>query len=332
VHSAFLTLNSTSEKIESELGIPFKSRNDYDLIIANHNTTVNYLFGQGPIIQICHGTLPPLEQPSPLAFRHIAVSEETAAHLRVKGFDAEVILNGIDTRIFQPQQTLNDPPEKLLSLCQSEAANELLKKACESEGISFQSINKFVNPTFHIAAEINRADIVVGLGRSVYDAMACGRPCIIFDERSYNGNLGDGYLDPADFDNYVRYNCSGRYLRKSFSEKNLREEIKKYKPLDGARLRQITLKKLNMDENAKRILHLGLQIPYREKLIHQLKTVAIYYKYKSIFKEQKRLFKERIRGAYREGKTKKSLMDMVHGEKFPFHIRLSLYLFIFKLS
>lgn len=321
----------TSDKIENDLGIPFKSRNNYDLIIANHNSTVNYLFGQGPIVQICHGTLPPLEQPSPLAIRHVAISEETASHLRTKGFDAKVVLNGIDTETFKPIKPIRDQPKTLLSLCQNELANHLLRNVCESENLTFHSINKFKNPKFHISREINEADLVVGLGRSVYDAMACGRPCIIYDQRSYNGNLGDGYLNPDEFDRYVRYNCSGRYRKNSYTEETLIQEVRKYDPGDGEKLRKTALEKLNMDLNSKEILEFGLQIPNWSKTVHALKTVTAYNKYKPIFKQQKRFFRIKMQKAYQAGKSKKELLDLIHSEKFPFHIRLSLYLHILKM-
>src|SRR5690606_19581330 len=67
-----------SDKIEGELKIPFMSKKKYDLIFANHNTTVRELFSRAPIIQICHGVLPELEQPSPLADFHVSISEEVS--------------------------------------------------------------------------------------------------------------------------------------------------------------------------------------------------------------------------------------------------------------
>ena len=38
---------------------------------------------------------------------------------------------------------------------------------------------------FNIEDKINEADLVVGIGRSLLDAMSCGRPVVSFDDRIY---------------------------------------------------------------------------------------------------------------------------------------------------
>ncbi len=53
-----------SEKIERDLKVSFMKKRNYDLILANHYTTVDRLFGKGFIIQTCHGIFPPLERPN----------------------------------------------------------------------------------------------------------------------------------------------------------------------------------------------------------------------------------------------------------------------------
>src|SRR5690606_35238485 len=112
-----------------------------------------------------------------------------------------------------------------------------LSRACDKTGVKFLHFNKFKNPTFDIECEINKADLIVGIGRSVYDAMACGRPCIVFDSRDYNGNRADGYLVPDLFDEFVQFNCSGRYRNIRFNEDDLIREFEKYDPNDGKKLR-----------------------------------------------------------------------------------------------
>lgn len=248
-----------SAKIEKDLGVSFMTRKHYDLILANHVPVIERLYRYGPIIQICHGVFPPLEQPSPHADFHIAISEETAEHLAyigVKKNRQKVILNGLDIQQKSVQKPVNLQIQNVLSLCQSDAANDMLLEICRERNWNFTAFNKHVNPTMNIETVINANDVVIGIGRSVYDAMACGRPCIIFDDRSYNGNMGDGYLEPDEFDRYVINNCSGRYTQKQFDKASLMLEFMKYDARDGIALRRIAEQMLDMDQVGDQLISL----------------------------------------------------------------------------
>ncbi|MDM8176220.1 MULTISPECIES: glycosyltransferase family 4 protein [Olivibacter] len=255
-----------SDKIEGELKVPFMSKKKYDLIFANHNTTVRELFSRAPIIQICHGVLPELEQPSPLADFHVAISEEVSLHLNELGYQNEVILNGIDIQTKKPTSSPNQKLKRVLSLCQSEKANIALKEICASKGLDFSSYNKHKNPIIEVEKVINRFDLVVGIGRSIYDAMACGRPCLIYDNRGYNGNRADGYLRPEKFWKYITKNCSGRYLNRQYKETELIREMEKYDPKDGERLREIALSTLNAHDMARNLLLMTDYLTWQNRL------------------------------------------------------------------
>ena len=262
-----LDKGTISEQIEEELQVPFMSHKKYDLIFANHNTTVKELFNYGPIIQICHGTIPDLEQPSPLADYHIAISEEISQHLKELGYPNDVILNGIDTQVKKPLLPVHKELSSVLSLCQSDQANAKLRAVCEMKGLQFQAYNKHKNPTHSIEQEINKFDMVIGIGRSIYDAMACGRPCLIYDQRGYNGNKADGYLRPENFSKYIKMNCSGRYLNRQYQEKELIREIEKYNPEDGQKLREIAVSDLNADKMASQLLDISHKLTWGNRLM-----------------------------------------------------------------
>ncbi len=254
-----------SDKIEEELQVSFMSEKKYDLIIANHNTTVKELYGKSAIVQVCHGIIPDLEQPSPLADYHVGISEEVSDHLIDLGYPNSVILNGIDVDEKKSIVAPNEELESVLSLCQSEKANKLLKKVCDDKGLEFKAFNKHVNPTLNIEKHINKADLVVGVGRSIYDAMACGRPCLIYDNRGYNGNKADGYLRPRNFWKYVKNNCSGRYLNRKYTEKDLVRELEKYNPQHGKELRSIAVENLNAQTMANELLSMQQFFTWKNK-------------------------------------------------------------------
>ncbi len=294
VEVEFFAINQgrLSERVEQELGIPFMSKEHYDLILATHNATVDAIHDRGPVVQICHGAILELENPSIYADYHIGITEEVCESLSEKGYPNELVLNGIDVTQKRPIREVNEDLQVVLSLCQSEEANELLASACDKEGLEFLHFNKHKNPTFHIEREINKADLVVGIGRSVYDAMACGRPCVVFDSRDYNGNRADGYLHPELFDEFVQTNCSGRYRNLAFTEDNLRREFDKYNPADGEKLREIAEEKLNVEQTAQELLEVADRINWETKM---QKNVRVF---KKRFKRFRKSFKSKLKNLF----------------------------------
>ena len=235
-----------SDKIEKDLDVNFMSYGRYDLILANHNTCVNELYSKGSIIQTCHGIYPKLEQPSPRADFYVAISKEVKNHLRKLGYLSIVILNGVDCTRFSLKNEPDTNLKKILSLSQSVEVNKLLKKISKENNWELQTINKFEDKIWEIELVINDVDLVIGLGRSAFEAMACGRPVVIYDHRPYSEPYGDGYLTKEKLDESIKNNCSGRRFKKNFSEEKLREEIKKYSAEDGKDLRAYAHLNLNI--------------------------------------------------------------------------------------
>lgn len=229
-----------SEKLEKELNVKFKRKKKYDLILANHNTCVEALMGYGFIIQTCHGIYPQLEQPSICANFHVAISQEVQNHLAVKGFVSVIIMNGIDVSKFYCKKSINNKLKNVLSLCQSEEANLFLKEICNRLNLNFNSIDKNLNPTENIEDSINNSDLVIGLGRSAYEAMACGRPVIIFDKRAYSESYADGYVTNKLATSLIN-NCSGRFYKIKLTDDMMAQELSKYNVADGKILRQFIL-------------------------------------------------------------------------------------------
>ncbi|MBK1438643.1 hypothetical protein JHJ32_01460 [Parapedobacter sp. ISTM3] len=260
-----LEIGEMADRIEEEVGVTFMSKNHYDLMLVSHNTTVKALshFKEGLITQVCHSATVELEQPSPYADYHVGITEEVCESLSKKGYPNDLVLNGIDVDQKCPMKEVNKDLKVVLSLCQSDDANELLANVCDKQGVEFVHFNKHKNPTFNIENKINEADLVVGIGRSVYDAMACGRPCIVFDNRNYNGNRADGYLEPELFEEFVQTNCSGRYHNLTFTEDDLMREFERFKPQDGEKLRQIAEEKLDVRTTTEQLLQTPNRINWK---------------------------------------------------------------------
>ena len=238
-----------------ENGVPFMSADHYDLILANHNTVVEKLWTKGYLVQTCHGNIAELEQPSPLADAYVSVSEEVRDHLQSKGFESIVIPNGIDFNRFFPRKPVSQTLTTVLSLCQSEIANNFIRNCCEQEGLTFLSSNKYTDNIWSIEELINKSDLVVGLGRSAYDAMACGRAVLVYDYRDYMGEfLGEGMLTPENIQKSMYCNCSGRASRIHYDEHSFIKEMRKYTPELAQWSRDFALKQLNIEVAAEKYL------------------------------------------------------------------------------
>ncbi len=252
-----------------EKGVPFMTSDHYDLILANHTTVVEQLWPKGFIVQTCHGNIAELEQPSPYADAYVAVSEEVREHLQSKGYRAAaVIANGIDCNRFCQKKPVSPTLQTVLSLCQSDVANDFIRRCCQQEGIRFLQSNKFTDNVWSIEELINESDLVVGLGRSAYDAMACGRCVLVYDYREYMGEfLGDGMLTPESIQKSMLCNCSGRSNRLKYNEETFIKELQKYSPELGAWGREFAIEHLNIEKAVEAYLDIYRGIDFEQKLI-----------------------------------------------------------------
>lgn len=271
----------TSDRLEHDLSIPFMSKTHYDAILVNHNTVVEYIKHNnidGPVIQTCHGIVS-LERPSPLADYLIFISErlvhdaiEYANELALthhlylhKLRNCKVVWNGINTDRLYSTHAPRKKLSHILSLAQSDVANDYIKQACDKLNIRLTTHNKLTNGLFDIQLAINDADLVIGVGRSGYDAMACGRPVIAFDWRSYSSvPMGTGYLDSKNIYNAMFSNLTGRPDKYVFNPEQLVNQlcdsIARYNHTDGDFMRYFAVSKLNMDTHAKYYLDLASNI------------------------------------------------------------------------
>lgn len=233
-----------------------KLKDSYDLVLANHITTIkelpSKLKSKSPIIQTIHGTIPPEEAPSYEVNHHVSISQEIQASLPVK---SKVIHNGIDCDYFRPDSSINPRPKHIYSLAQSNEANMLILQAAKILGCSFASNNKNTNYITDTVREINKADIVFGLGRSAYEGMACGRAVFVFDARHYMGNKGDGMIVPENISSFIYNNCSGRYSNKRYTAEMIAAEIDRtYSESLGESNRKTAVSSLNMAVNVNKYI------------------------------------------------------------------------------
>jgi glycosyltransferase involved in cell wall biosynthesis len=229
-----------------------------DVILGQHYRCSTYMraaFPDVPFIFSSHGTLPDPEQPPRIKInRYIAIHEDVVANLisqYVEPYKIDIVRDFIDTEKFKPTSEPNLDLKKVLFISNYKQWKnyEAVSGACKMLDLELKCIGSPYGRCKDVAAEINNADLVISWARGILEAMACGRPCISFDQE-----LGDGYITSDVYKESRTRNFSGRRCRHYFNQWSLAEEIKKYKWNDGAINRSIVLKFHEANKGAQQIM------------------------------------------------------------------------------
>ena len=276
-------LGVMSDKIKEDFGIQLnkipkkyiKSAPDnffserFDLCIISHNTTMESLldsdldYNQDNVYQVCHGTIPDLEQPfiseegvDYQSIKYIAISQEIKEYLKSEyNLDSQVIHNGIDCEKFK-SDTISETPTSVLSLSQNDKFNVLLDEVCEEMDLDLVSLNKHTNPDLNVENTMKKSDIIISLGRGAYEGMSCSKFVIIADDRGYQTGLADGAINKENIDNFLKYNCSGRSSKILPTKDFIEEQILKYNIQDCKDNREYALKNFNIKKQTDKYLKL----------------------------------------------------------------------------
>lgn len=224
----------------------------YDLIIANHTSTISKLlnfYSPDIMIQTCHGTIPGLEQPHPVLKNFVCVSEEIQYHLHEKRKQSIVIPNSINCDLFKSQKPINKNLQSVLSLAQDLKAVNIAKKACDILNVKLEHRSKFHKHTLNLQDEINKADLIISVGRGALEGLSCGRNVISLDSRPYYTSvpIGYGILNSEEkIRRAMLDNCTGRKDGQEFSVESLVNEMQKYKTEYGEMGRNFIVNNLNI--------------------------------------------------------------------------------------
>ena len=175
------------------------------------------------------------------------MSEEVQTALKAKGFESVVIRNPIDTRRFRPKRPSRNVLRNVAYVSNNPTSKALLIKRA-TNGLHFETAGR-TNQHRDIRPLLERADLVIGLGRTAYEAMSMGRNVVVFD---YKG--ADGFVDTENIFAFRESNCSGRTNNLNWTEAQLREAIELYDPTLGLELRDYIIENNNVDTIAEQYL------------------------------------------------------------------------------
>jgi hypothetical protein len=145
----------------------------------------------------------------------------------------EVVRNRqpVDLRRFSPRGWARESPTRILLVGNYQRASgqrvDELQEAWSQPGLEWHRLGH-PEPTTEVAEEMAKADIVVGYGRSILEAMACGRPAYVHE---HSGS--DGWVTAESYPRLEADGFAGTGVRPTPSLDQLREDLKRYDPAFG---------------------------------------------------------------------------------------------------
>ena len=243
----------------------------FDVIHAQHNIIAiqtRIYFPRTPLVLNVHGVLPELER---LAFiklgisKYIAVSEEVKDSLMGNNIidkDVKIIRNFIDTKRFFEKMPINKNLRNILVISNrtNKENRKIINEVADELNLNLKIIGLEHESVWDVENYINKADLVISLGRGILEAMSAGRAAIVY---GYNG--GDGMITKESYFEIRKNNFSGRRYGKRYKKYELARELKKYKYIMGKENSKIVAEEHSADKNVKKLLMIYQNLIVSEK-------------------------------------------------------------------
>jgi hypothetical protein len=217
---------------EAELGDDFDAALVQDagvsLLLADRCPAVPQLF-------VAHSESFDLQAPPQLSGAVgtvVALNDRVASRMRSYATEVEVVRlrQPIDTERFAPRSALPQAARRVLLLSNTPNADRLgmLEAACAKAGLELSRIGGESGATTDPRPALSRADIVIGYGRSILEAMACGRAAYVYD---WHG--GDGWVTAESYPEIEADGIGGRSAGRTIDAARLGEDLRTYEPEMG---------------------------------------------------------------------------------------------------
>lgn len=204
-----------------------------DAVLAQDAASAQLLAGRDPAprqLFTMHGFAPFEHPPRGLdpAPPVVVLNDRTAHRAAALAESPRVVRlrQPIDLAHFRPRTPAPPRPRRLLLLSNGIGAGRLrtLEEACEGLGLELLRVG---GPTPSLAPQeaIAAADIVVGYGRSVLEAMAMGRPAYVWERAG-----GDGWVTPETYPAFEANGFNGGSPEVVIDGARLREDLAGYRP------------------------------------------------------------------------------------------------------
>jgi hypothetical protein len=237
---------------------------EYDVVHFQHNEVVTKIYPLVPKAKkvfMSHGILPPLEQALPYEKYpmdgYLGCSEETLDNCLFKAMPIAgatkngILRNLIDTKKYFTDRPIHTKLENVLIISNYIGRTPqyigLIAQACSKIGANLKIIGDAGIRVPDTRVFIPEADLVIGLGRCILEAMSMCRSVLVFD---YQGM--EGLIDSKDtYEQLKTCNFSGRKKKQvNVNIGMVMNEFSKYKREQGNFNRELILKNHHFKEIA----------------------------------------------------------------------------------
>ena len=134
-------------------------------------------------------------------------------------------------------------------------ARRALVEAWAAAGVEVVQVGVPTNTTLHPEQDIAQADIVVGKGRAILDAMSCGRAAYVYDAFGT-----DGWVTPEVYPLMEADAFAGQALPRVVDSDQLRRELDDYRPLMGQVNRELIMNHHQARTHAEQLVDLSREL------------------------------------------------------------------------
>ncbi len=188
-----------------------------------------------PQLFVAHSTIFDVQAPPQLdgaVAAVVALNDRVARRMRNLATEVELVrlTQPIDTQRFVPRAPLPDAPRSALLLSSTPHADrmQLIESVLAEAGLELRRLGGVDGRVTDIRPALAASEIVIGYGRSILEAMACGRAAYVYD---WHG--GDGWVTSASYEEIEAGGFAGRTGRKVVDRETLVNELGAYSPSMG---------------------------------------------------------------------------------------------------
>jgi len=197
-----------------------------------------------PQVFVCHSALfdaqlpPTVPVPGSVV---VTLSDRNGDRIRAMPGEYEIVRlrQPIDSVRLAPRGGPRERPRTALLLGNYLAGDGLatIVDAWSPAKVEIVQVGNLTQPTLDVASAIADADIVVGKGRAILDAMSCGRPAFLYDAFG-----SDGWVTAATYDALEADAFAGQSSPRVMGADDLRAALDEYDPAMGHVNRELVLK------------------------------------------------------------------------------------------
>jgi len=228
---------AASRGLELAVGDPVAlgELDEVDVVIAQDAASAYAAAGRGvPVLFVVHG-LAAFEHP-PGALRPpprvIALNDRIARRAAALGGSPEVVRlrQPIDIERFRPRGASRPEARRVLVFSNYLEDDRLaiLRQACDDLGLELVQLGVLGEADLDPREAIADADVVVGYGRSVLEAMGMGRAAYVWDRGG-----GDGWVTPESYPALEADGFSGAATGAAIDAERIRSDFAAYRPEMG---------------------------------------------------------------------------------------------------